>query len=53
MENAEAMIEQLRQHLQAEAEKTGYNFLDPRIVRISQELDRLIVASMLPLIKQP
>jgi hypothetical protein len=53
MENAETIIEQLRQQLQAEAEKAGYNFLDPRIVRISQELDRLIVASMLSIIKQP
>jgi hypothetical protein len=52
MDQTRKKIEELRQRLEKEAQKTGYNFLDPEIVRISQELDRLIVADMLQIIKQ-
>lgn len=40
------MIDDLRRKLERAAEDAGYNFRDPEIVRISQQLDKLIVAHM-------
>ncbi|MFD2371422.1 Spo0E family sporulation regulatory protein-aspartic acid phosphatase [Brevibacillus sp. GCM10020057] len=40
------MIDDLRSKLERAAKDAGYNFLDPEIVRISQQLDKLIVAHM-------
>lgn len=46
MEITSKMIDELRQKLETAAKSRGYNFLDPEIVRISQKLDKLIVAHM-------
>ena len=40
-------IEELRSQLELAAKNVGYNFLDPEIVKISQQLDQLIVAHMM------
>lgn len=53
MEITYAMIDELRQQLQQAAQEAGYNFLDPRIVEISQKLDKLIVAHMSQMEKRP
>ncbi|QRG65372.1 aspartyl-phosphate phosphatase Spo0E family protein [Brevibacillus choshinensis] len=47
MEITNQMIDDLRRKLECAAKDAGYNFLDPEIVRISQQLDKLIVAHML------
>lgn len=47
MEATNRMIDDLRRKLERAAKDAGYNFLDPEIVRISQQLDKLIVAHML------
>ncbi|GED58019.1 aspartyl-phosphate phosphatase Spo0E family protein [Brevibacillus formosus] len=46
METMSKMIDDLRLKLERAAKDAGYNFLDPEIVRISQQLDKLIVAHM-------
>jgi hypothetical protein len=46
MEITNKMIDDLRQKLEYTAKRRGYNFLDPEIVKISQQLDKLIVAHM-------
>ncbi|MBY0087692.1 aspartyl-phosphate phosphatase Spo0E family protein [Brevibacillus sp. M2.1A] len=46
METMSKMIDDLRLRLERAAKDSGYNFLDPEIVRISQQLDKLIVAHM-------
>ncbi|MGD8191167.1 aspartyl-phosphate phosphatase Spo0E family protein [Brevibacillus ginsengisoli] len=48
MKPSSKAIEELRSHLQSAAKKEKYNFLDPDIVRISQQLDQLIVDHMTP-----
>ncbi|MFY0545081.1 Spo0E family sporulation regulatory protein-aspartic acid phosphatase [Brevibacillus sp. H7] len=53
MEITRKMIDELRQQLERAAKEVGYNFLDPEIVAISQQLDKLIVAHMLQLSKRP
>jgi hypothetical protein len=53
MEITRMMIDELRQQLEREAKEAGYNFLDPKIVEISQQLDKLIVAHMTQLSKRP
>jgi len=52
MEITLQMIEELRLHLEKAAMEAGYNFVDPRIVEISQKLDELIVSHM-QLMKRP
>ncbi|WP_432774168.1 aspartyl-phosphate phosphatase Spo0E family protein [Brevibacillus gelatini] len=47
METTSKMIDALRQKLEHAAKAAGYNFLDPEIVKISQQLDKLIVAHMM------
>ena len=46
MEVTLKMIEDLRLHLEKTAMELGYNFVDPRVVEISQKLDELIVSHM-------
>ncbi|MGK5508219.1 Spo0E family sporulation regulatory protein-aspartic acid phosphatase [Brevibacillus formosus] len=46
METMSKMIDDLRLKLERAAKDAGYNFLDPEIVRISQQLDKLIVEHM-------
>lgn len=46
MEITSKMIDDLRNKLESAAKNAGYNFRDPEIVRISQQLDKLIVAHM-------
>lgn len=46
MNSTSKSIEELRSHLELAAKKSGYNFLDPKIVKISQQLDQLLVAHM-------
>lgn len=46
MRHSQGLLEEVRIHLVKTAEKSGFHFLDPEIVRISQELDKLIVANM-------
>lgn len=53
MEITSKMIDDLRQKLERAAKKAGYNFLDPEIVKISQQLDKLIVAHMTQDEKRP
>lgn len=53
MEITSRMIDDLRQKLERAAKDAGYNFLDPEIVKISQQLDKLIVAHMLKYAKRP
>jgi hypothetical protein len=53
MEITRSMIDELRHQLERAAQEVGYNFLDPEIVAISQQLDKLIVAHMLQLAKRP
>ncbi|EST52427.1 sporulation protein Spo0E [Brevibacillus panacihumi W25] len=53
MEITSKMIDDLRQKLESAAKNAGYNFLDPEIVRISQQLDKLIVAHMRQYEKRP
>jgi len=39
-------IEELRRQLLKAAKEAGFDFRDPKIQQISEELDKLIVASM-------
>lgn len=52
METTAKMIEELRSYLENAAKQTGFNFLDPNILKISQQLDKLIVAQMMNLSKR-
>ncbi|WP_139488807.1 aspartyl-phosphate phosphatase Spo0E family protein [Brevibacillus dissolubilis] len=42
----EKRIEELRRHLESAAREAGYNFLDPYMIEVSQQLDQLMVAHM-------
>ncbi|CAJ1002564.1 MULTISPECIES: aspartyl-phosphate phosphatase Spo0E family protein [Bacillales] len=53
MKITQKKIDDLRQQLERAAKDAGYNFNDPKIVRMSQQLDRLIVAHMLQYAKRP
>jgi hypothetical protein len=53
MEITRNMIDELRQQLERAAKEVNYNFLDPHIVEISQQLDKLIVAHMAQIAKRP
>ncbi|USG68065.1 aspartyl-phosphate phosphatase Spo0E family protein [Brevibacillus ruminantium] len=53
MEITQKMIDDVRQQLEQAVKNSGYNFLDPEIVKISQHLDKLIVAHMTQDAKRP
>lgn len=53
MEITQKMIDDVRQQLEEAVRESGYNFLDPEIVKISQQLDKLIVAHMTQDSKRP
>ncbi|EMT54044.1 MULTISPECIES: aspartyl-phosphate phosphatase Spo0E family protein [Brevibacillus] len=53
MEITQKMIDDVRRQLEQAAKNAGYNFLDPEIVKISQKLDKLIVAHMIQDGKRP
>ncbi|QQE76262.1 aspartyl-phosphate phosphatase Spo0E family protein [Brevibacillus composti] len=53
MEITQKMIDDVRQQLEVAVRESGYNFLDPEIVKISQQLDKLIVAHMTQDSKRP
>ncbi len=53
MESTQKQIEELRLRLQQAVKEAGYNFLDPNIVKISQQLDKLIIEHMISVTKRP
>jgi len=46
MNHSQSLLEEVRSDLVKAAEKRSFYFIDPEILRLSQELDKLIVANM-------